>query len=92
MAAAALLAAAMAPAPAEAQFFRRFRSFFRPVTNFFNNMFTFSSDGGTSRPQATGRDELFPRDCGRDPRKNTGKLCFPDGLLCQQSKSTLNLL
>ena len=43
-------------------------------------------DDGTESPQATGKDEMFPRDCGRDPEKGTGKLCFPDGLLCQDSK------
>lgn len=41
------------------------------------------TDDGTQSPQATGRDELFPRDCGREPDKGTGKLCFPDGILCQ---------
>jgi len=40
-------------------------------------------DDGTESPQSTGKDELFPRDCGRDPDKGTGKLCFPDGQLCQ---------
>jgi hypothetical protein len=43
-------------------------------------------DDGTQVPQATGRDELFPSDCGRNEADGTGKLCFPDGLLCQQSK------
>ena len=43
-------------------------------------------DDGTESPQSTGKDELFPRDCGRDPDKGTGKLCFPDGQLCQDSK------
>ena len=43
-------------------------------------------DDGTQVPQATGRDELFPADCGRNENDGTGKLCFPDGLLCQQSK------
>ena len=40
-------------------------------------------DDGTVAPVATGNDPLFPDDCGRDPEKGTGKLCFPDGLLCQ---------
>ena len=44
------------------------------------------TDDGTESPQATGHDEIYPRDCGRDPEKGTGKLCFPDGLLCQNSK------
>ena len=43
-------------------------------------------DPGTPVPQATGFDELFPADFGRHPHDGTGKLCFPDGLLCQQSK------
>ncbi len=40
---------------------------------------------GTRFPQATGRDDLFPPDCGKNP-DGTGKLCFPDGILCQNSK------
>jgi len=44
-------------------------------------------DDGTQSPQATGRDEIYPRDCGREPDKGTGKLCFPDGLLCQNRLS-----
>ena len=40
-------------------------------------------DDGTQSPQATGNDKLFPDDCGRDTSTGTGKLCFPDGLLCQ---------
>jgi len=44
-------------------------------------------DDGTESPQATGHDEIFPRDCGRDPEEGTGKLCFPDGLLCQNRVS-----
>mgnify|MGYP001164286762 FL=1 len=43
-------------------------------------------DGGTPEPVATGRDELFPSDCGRHPHDGTGKLCFPDGLLCRNRK------
>ena len=49
-------------------------------------------DDGTESPQATGHDEMFPRDCGRDPDEGTGKLCFPDGLLCQNSKCRLELI
>jgi len=45
------------------------------------------TDDGTESPQATGHDEMFPRDCGRDPDEGTGKLCFPDGLLCQNRVS-----
>ena len=43
-------------------------------------------DDGTQSPVATGKDELFPTDCGRDPGKGTGKLCFPDGQLCANRK------
>ena len=43
-------------------------------------------DDGTEVPQATGRDELFPADCGRHPHDGTGKLCFPDGILCRNRK------
>lgn len=42
--------------------------------------------GGTKKPVATGHDNPFPDDCGRDPKKGTGLLCFPDGKLCQESK------
>ncbi len=42
-------------------------------------------DDGTREPGATGRDELFPADCGRNPHDGTGKMCFPDGLLCSYS-------
>ena len=45
------------------------------------------SSGGTLKPVATGHDNPFPDDCGRDPKKGTGLLCFPDGKLCQESKS-----
>ena len=61
-----------------------FRGFFQNIGNMFGG-----GDGGTRSPQATGRDELFPGDCGRD-NDDKGKLCFPDGLLCQQSKSFPN--
>ena len=43
-------------------------------------------DPGTQFPQATGRDELFPADCGRHTHDGNGKMCFPDGILCQNSK------
>ena len=43
-------------------------------------------DDGTPFPQATGVDQIFPADCGRNLRDGTGKLCFPDGILCQLSK------
>merc|ERR1711981_238614 len=64
-----------------AQFFNAIRNLFSPVTNLFNGgRFV---DDGTQSPQSTGREELFPSDCGRNPDDGTGKLCFPDGLLCQ---------
>jgi len=39
--------------------------------------------GGTEKPVSTGKDEVYPRDCGRDKDTNKGLLCFPDGKLCQ---------
>ena len=69
---------------AEAQFFNAIRNLFAPVTNLFGGgRFV---DDGTRSPQATGKDELYPSDCGRDTSQGTGKLCFPDGLLCQDSE------
>ena len=47
---------------------------------------TKDSSGGTLKPVATGHDNPFPDDCGRDKKKGTGLLCFPDGKLCQESK------
>ena len=44
-------------------------------------------DEGTLEPHATGFDEILPSNCGRKPFSGEGKLCFPDGLLCQRSKS-----
>ena len=69
--------------PVEGQFFNALANLFRPIANAFRPRFV---DDGTQTPQATGRDEILPKDCGRDPDKGTGKLCFPDGLLCQQRK------
>ena len=43
--------------------------------------------GGTEKPVATGNDEILPSDCGRDPKKGNGLLCFPDGKLCSESKN-----
>ena len=69
--------------------------FFQAIANLFSAPFRGGGfnlfgprfrDDGTQSPQATGRDSLFPEDCGRDPNKGTGKLCFPDGILCQNSK------
>jgi len=62
--------------------FRPLQNLFRPVMRFFGGGPKFTDDG-TQSPQATGNDKLFPDDCGRDEDKGTGKLCFPDGLLCQ---------
>jgi hypothetical protein len=83
--------------PANAQFFNAFRNIFRPVQNLFggvmrgvNQIFRPGGnfvDDGTQSPQATGIDTLFPEDCGRNEDAGTGKLCFPDGILCRDSKS-----
>ena len=48
-------------------------------------------DDGTQFPRATGFDEPFPRDCGRNTDDGTGKLCFPDGVLCQNSECVSRL-
>lgn len=73
---------------AHGQFFNAIRNIFRPVTNAFQRpggLFGGGNfqDDGTARPQATGNEELFPSDCGRNVDSGTGKLCFPDGLLCR---------
>ena len=65
--------------------FRPLQNLLKPVMRFFGGGPRFRDDG-TQSPQATGNDKLFPDDCGRDEDKGTGKLCFPDGLLCQNSK------
>ena len=65
--------------------FRPLQNLFKPVMRFFGAGPRFV-DNGTQSPQATGRDKLFPDDCGRDEDKGTGKLCFPDGKLCEESK------
>ena len=44
-------------------------------------------DDGTQSPVSTGKDALFPEDCGRDSNTGRGKLCFPDGQLCANRKS-----
>ena len=81
-----ILLAAVTISVTNAQFFNALRNLFSPVTNLFNGgRFV---DDGTQAPQATGREELFPSDCGRDPAQGTGKLCFPDGLLCKDRKYT----
>ena len=69
---------------AEAQFFNALSNLFRPVTSLFGGgRFV---DDGTQSPKADGREELFPSDCGRNTGTGTGKLCFPDGLLCKDRK------
>ena len=80
--------ATLLPNPAHGQFFNAIRNIFRPVTNAFQRpggLFGGGNfeDDGTARPQATGNEELFPSDCGRNVDSGTGKLCFPDGLLCR---------
>ena len=77
---------------AEAQFFNAIRNLFQPVTNvvsgfggLFNGGGRFTDDG-TQQPKADGKEELLPSDCGRNTDTGTGKLCFPDGLLCQDRK------
>lgn len=78
---------------ANAQFFRALANLFSAPFrggggfNLFGPRFR---DDGTQSPQATGRDEINPSDCGRDPNKGTGKLCFPDGILCQNRKFSLH--
>ena len=85
-----LFAAVLLPA-ARAQFpfaaFQGFSNFLQPFISAVQDIGrpTFVDDG-TEAPVATGNDPLFPDDCGRDPDKGTGKLCFPDGLLCQDRK------
>jgi len=75
---------------ADAQFFNAIRNLFRPVQNVFQGAANVLGGGGgnfrddgTQRPKADGKEELFPSDCGRNTDSGTGKLCFPDGLLCQ---------
>ena len=85
------LTLALAAQQANAQFggfdfFRPIQNFLKPVMRFFGGGPRFRDDG-TQAPQATGRDALFPDDCGRDEDQGTGKLCFPDGKLCEESKS-----
>ena len=55
----------------------------RAPKEFMDNQFV---DNGTPEPKATGKDELFPTDCGRDPKTGTGKLCFPVGQICADRK------
>ena len=84
------LTLALAAQQANAQFggfdfFRPIQNFLKPVMRFFGGGPKFQDDG-TQAPVSTGRDALFPDDCGRDEDKGTGKLCFPDGKLCEESK------
>merc|ERR1719323_1498102 len=74
------------PSPTLAQGFDPFRAlnrFFRPVMDFFRpvNNFLFGPSSIQSL-RSSGRDSLFPADCGRD-EQNKGKLCFGDPELCK---------
>lgn len=95
--AAPLLLVVLAPA-AKGQIFNAIRNFFQPVTSAFQNpggLFGAGGnfrDDGTARPQATGQEELFPSDCGRNTDSGTGKLCFPDGLLCRDREYATSFL
>ena len=60
-----------------------FRQTLSGATRAFGPRFT---DDGTQTPVATGRDEILPRDCGTNVNTGRGKLCFPDGKLCQERK------
>ena len=81
-----LLLTLQSPDVAEGQFFNAIANLFRPLTRVFRPRFR---DDGTRSPQATGREEINPSDCGRNPNDGTGKLCFPDGILCQNSKTSI---
>ena len=74
----------------EAQFFNAIRNLFGGSGGGGGGFNLFGGsrfrDDGTQSPVSTGKDELFPTDCGRDPSKGTGKLCFPDGQLCANRK------
>ena len=67
----------------------RMPHFFGGSEEFRSNGVGNTADKATKEPIATGKDALYPDDCGRDD-KNKGLLCFPDGLLCQNSKNFLN--
>jgi hypothetical protein len=69
--------------PPDAQFLNALANLFKPVTTLFGGGGRFADDG-TQAPKADGREELFPSDCGRNTDSGTGKLCFPDGLLCKE--------
>merc|ERR1712154_58187 len=76
----------LGPSPALAQGFNPFAAlqrFFRPVMEIFRpvNNFLFGPSSIQSL-RSSGRDELFPADCGRD-EQNKGKLCFGDPELCR---------
>ena len=82
-----LLACAGQLPAGDAQFFNALANLFKPVTSLLGGGGRFTDDG-TSRPKADGREEQFPSDCGHNEDTGTGKLCFPDGLLCQQREYT----
>ena len=85
-----IIAVILAPR-ADAQFFNAIRNLFRPVQNVFQGAANLVGgagggnfrDDGTPRPKSDGKEELFVSDCGRNTDSRTGKLCFPDGQLCQ---------
>lgn len=85
-----LVSVVLLPQSSEGQLLKAIRDFFKPVGNLFATRPITPrpkfKDDGTQKPRSTGIEQLFPTDCGRDPQKGTGKLCFPDGILCQQSK------
>ena len=58
---------------------------FRDGRSQFSNGQGNTAEKATEKPIATGQDSLYPDNCGRD-ENNKGNLCFPDGLLCQNSK------
>ena len=75
--------------PSDAQFaglFRAIQRVFNPITDTVRRFFGFRNTAASLRN--SGRDELFPSDCGRDAQ-NKGKLCFGDPALCRASEFIL---
>ena len=60
-----------------------FRQTFNGATRAFGPRFR---DDGTQTPVSTGKDQILPSDCGTHTDTGRGKLCFPDGKLCAESK------
>jgi hypothetical protein len=72
-------------------FVRQVASSFSGAGGQSSNSGPFSGAGGgfssaTDKPQESANDEALPTDCGRDPEKGNGLLCFPVGKLCAESK------